>query len=127
MPTITKMHFLKRALILPSVAALVFAAAKYETDSQAWWKHIEYLASDEMNGRNTGSPEHRKAAQYVAAEFEKAGLKPGGTAAYLQPVKFVSKTLDETKSSLVLIREGKTERLKLGTDAYLSNRVELAP
>lgn len=121
------MKSLKIALLVPGCAALLLAAVKHETDSEAWWKHVEFLASDELKGRNTGTPEHRKAAEYVAKEFENAGLKPGGTEGFLQPVQLVSKTLDETKSSLDLVRDGKTEPLKLGTDAYLSSRVDLAP
>ena len=47
-----------------------------------WWAHIVVLANDSMNGRDTGSPEHRRAAEYIAAEFKKAGLEPGGTSGY---------------------------------------------
>src|SRR5262245_16924760 len=35
--------------------------------AQAWWAHVQFLADDKMAGRDTGSPEHRKAADYVAA------------------------------------------------------------
>ena len=34
-----------------------------------------------MKGRDTGSPEHLKAAQWVAAQFEKAGLNLPASAA----------------------------------------------
>ena len=40
--------------------------------------HIEYLASDEMKGRDNGTPEGRKAAEYVAAQMEEIGLEPAG-------------------------------------------------
>ena len=33
---------------------------------------VEALANDGMEGRNTGSPAHKRAAEYVAAQFEKA-------------------------------------------------------
>lgn len=35
-----------------------------------------YLAGDEMKGRKNGSPEMKKAADYIAACFKEAGLKP---------------------------------------------------
>ncbi len=35
-----------------------------------------FLASDEMRGRRTGSPEIDKAAQFISDEFGKAGLQP---------------------------------------------------
>ena len=41
-------------------------------------RHIGVLADDSMRGRNTPSPELEKTAQYVADQFKKFGLKPGG-------------------------------------------------
>ena len=45
---------------------------------QSYLDHIKYLASPELKGRATGSPELEKAASYIAAQFKAAGLKPGG-------------------------------------------------
>ncbi len=39
-------------------------------------KHIYYLASDELQGRLTGSEGETKATNYLSAEFKKLGLKP---------------------------------------------------
>ncbi len=49
-------------------------------------RDVAYLASDEMKGRLTGSPEARRAAEYIAGEFHKSGLKdaPGTTGPYQQ-------------------------------------------
>lgn len=43
------------------------------SDLKTW---CYYLAGDEMRGRRNGSPEMRKAADYIAASFGEAGLKP---------------------------------------------------
>ncbi len=40
--------------------------------------HIEFLASDEMKGRLTGSAEEAKAANYIADYFKAYGLDPAG-------------------------------------------------
>jgi hypothetical protein len=40
--------------------------------------HIFFLASDEMAGRDSLSPEGRIAAEYIAGFFHRAGLKPVG-------------------------------------------------
>lgn len=40
---------------------------------------ITFLASDEMAGRGTPSPEYLIASAYVAARFRGAGLEPGGS------------------------------------------------
>ena len=42
-------------------------------------KHITYLASDNLEGRGTGSKGEQKAAKYIAKQFKKMGLKPAGT------------------------------------------------
>jgi hypothetical protein len=39
-------------------------------------KDISYLASDELKGRQTGSPEEAMSANYIANEFTKAKLIP---------------------------------------------------
>jgi hypothetical protein len=41
-------------------------------------KDLGYLASDELLGRNTPSPGYDRAAGYVVARLERAGLKPAG-------------------------------------------------
>jgi Peptidase family M28 len=97
------------------------------SDGQRWWSHVSVLADDKLEGRITGSVGHRKAAEYVAAEFARSGLKPAGTDGYLQPVHLISSTLDEGHSSLTLIREAGPEPLTLGTDAIISLRVDPAP
>lgn len=40
--------------------------------------HVQFLASDDLEGRDTGSRGHAIAAQYVASQFAALGLKPMG-------------------------------------------------
>lgn len=47
-------------------------------------KHITYLASDKMKGRQTGSVEAEKAAAYIERLFRKYGLSPLGDSAFRQ-------------------------------------------
>jgi aminopeptidase YwaD len=65
--------------------------------------HIYFLASDEMKGRATGSPELDIAAQYLATNLRRYGVKPvpGATEGYFQPVK-LSKTTAPSKLILKL-------------------------
>src|SRR5204863_5746769 len=95
--------------------------------ARRWFAHIEALANDGMEGRNTGSPGHKRAAEYVAAQFKKSGLAPAGVDGYIQPVPFRSRRIVEAQSSLALVRDGKTEPLTLGDDATISLRVDPAP
>ena len=119
--------------IVLSVSQLTVAQSSKPNPARAWWKHIEYLASDELAGRETGSEGHRRAAQYIAAAFKRAGLKPGGTQGYFQPVKFISRKIVEEQSSLAIIRNpkgqsiGKEEPVVLGEEATFSMGIEHAP
>ena len=108
-------------------AGLPAALASGESDGSRWWSHVAFLADDGLEGRDTGSEGHRKAAEYVAGEFEKAGLKPAGTVGYIQPVKFRSKEIDEAHSRLSLVGKDGEESLTLGPDAIISLRVDPAP
>jgi Zn-dependent M28 family amino/carboxypeptidase len=101
--------------IQPLFFALALAVAP--NPAARWWSHILFLADDKLEGRNTGSEGHRKAALYVAAEFEKLGLKPAGTQAYIQPVRLSTSRVLESESSLALVRNGAAEPLVLGDDA----------
>lgn len=59
------------------------------------------LASDDMQGRKTGTPGNEKAALFIAEEFKKAGLKPLSAAdGYLQ--KFVMVQTKVRSSNIVL-------------------------
>jgi Zn-dependent M28 family amino/carboxypeptidase len=111
--------------VIAIAASSLFAAGAQ--DGSRWWSYVEFLASDKLEGRNTGSEGHRKAAEFVAAKFERDGLKPAGTQGYIQPVKFNTKELDESDSSLVLERAGKEQKLELGEDAIIGTRVDPAP
>lgn len=91
--------------ILFAALAVLFALNATEPDAATrnWWHHVEALANDRMQGRDTGSPEYRKAAEYVAAQFERARLKPGGEHGYFQPVPMHRDRLDSARTSLELV------------------------
>jgi hypothetical protein len=116
-----------RILVAALIVLAVPALRAQQAEIDRWWSHIVYLADDTMQGRQTGSKEHREAANYVVAQFKKAGLKPGAGKSYLQPVKFVTRTLDESKSSLAIVRDGVEEPVKFGDEVMLNLRVTHAP
>jgi Zn-dependent M28 family amino/carboxypeptidase len=52
--------------------------------------HVAYLASDRLEGRGPGTRGEFLATEYIAAEFQKSGLKPiGERGTYFQPVPLV--------------------------------------
>ena len=56
------------AALLPHLSPMP-SLADDAPDGRRWWSHVAALADDKLEGRNTGSPGHRKAAEYVAAEL----------------------------------------------------------
>jgi hypothetical protein len=125
----TKRLFLGVSLASIALATLVIAQAPGSPnfDGKTWWEYVKVLASDDMEGRETGSEGLRKASAYVVEQLKKSGLEPAGTNGFYQPVKFISRQIDESASSLALVDAGKTEPLVLGEDAMFSTRFDLAP
>ena len=113
-------------LLLPALIAAQQQSAKH-FDGNSWWAHIQFLADDNLEGRETGSEGLRKAEAYVVDQLTKAGLQPAGVDGFYQPVKFVSREIVEKDSSAALVSKGKVEPLTLGEDAYFNTRVDLAP
>ena len=48
---------------------IAVAATDWLVAGQQWWKHIEFLASDQLEGHDLGSAGYDKAADYVAARL----------------------------------------------------------
>ena len=89
--------------------------------------HVEFLADDRLEGRDTGSRGHEIAAQYVASRFREMGLEPGGPggswyqqvplrrAAIVQPTPTITLTINGQRQTLawardVALRPSLTER-----------------
>ncbi|MFB3829770.1 MAG: M28 family peptidase [Bryobacteraceae bacterium] len=70
------------ALVLICAAAAWAGTAAL--DPARYVNDVRYLASPELGGRGTGTPGMEKAAQYIAAQFRSAGLKPLASGDYLQ-------------------------------------------
>ena len=95
--------------------------APLPADQAAMKAHVLFLASDAMRGREAGSPEFDIAAQYVAAQFYAAGLRPGGDAGgYLQRVPLVTYRLDGTGSFGWTPRGGTAQALVASDDFQAS-------
>jgi Zn-dependent M28 family amino/carboxypeptidase len=88
---------------------------------------VVFLADDRLEGRDAGTAGHLQAARYVADQFERNGLAPGGLDGYFQPVTFRSRRIVEEKSSLALVLNGKTVPVVLGDEATFNMRIEPAP
>ena len=116
--------FLFLSLLIPQLGS---AQAAPTFDGKSWWDYVKVLADDNMEGRETGSPGLVRASAYVVDQLRKDGLQPAGSKGYYQRVKFISRQIDESGSSLALLRDGKPQKVTLGEEASFNTRVDLAP
>ena len=87
---------IRKLTLVSAVAALCACSQQAKQESSLTMEvekdrikaHLEFLADDYLEGRDTGSRGYEIAANYVAAEFKKLGLKPAGEEGYIQRVPF---------------------------------------
>ena len=81
-------------------------------------RHVELLASDELEGRATLSPGYERAARYIAEEFARYGLEVlPGRADYQVPYRLWQEGFESEKSTLVFRTAGGELAAELGVDA----------
>ncbi|MFO0969591.1 MAG: M28 family peptidase [Gemmataceae bacterium] len=97
---ITRPRFLVALLCL--IASALSAAAQ-DTPAARLRRDVTFLASDECEGRGPGTKGIDLAADYIAKEFAKAGLKPGlGEKGYFQPFSISGAARLESPGRLTL-------------------------
>lgn len=114
--TLTRIRHTFVAALVFSLPSSVFSLSGCSTASQQRFRsHIEYLASDELEGRGVGSEGIDQAADYIAAEFGRIGLEPAGdNGTFFQSFPMtLSPTLTDTGK---LSFSGDTEFRKQGVD-----------
>lgn len=117
-------HDVSSALAIALIALAAACARPPSEGAVRWWSHVEVLASDELEGRNTGSEGYRRAAEYVADRFQEYGARPGNGDSYYQPVEFVSRTIREEESSMELVDAAGVRPITLGKEAFFSMSLE---
>ena len=114
------------------VAGLAAAAALADSPPAAraaspWWAHVQRLASDEYQGRLTGSEGYAKAAAYVADRFQSYGLTPAGDRGYFQSVGYITQVVHPERSKVTLLRGTQPIELDVGDDLVLSTNTLQPP
>ena len=87
-------------------------AVKPRIDREELLGHIQFLASEELRGREAGTPDQLKAAQYIAAEFGRYGLEPlgdekDGKRSFLQEFSLAESRGAAPETALTLTADGK--------------------
>ena len=98
---------------LPLIIALLLAVAAADPEGARWYKHLRFLASDEQEGRGTGTPGYDRSARYVAREFERIGLQTID-----QPIEYTLRRTDQAASRIDIGGHA----IVVGRDAFFSAR-----
>lgn len=109
-----------------SAAAAPAETSKLHFDGSSWWSYVKVLASDDMEGRETGSAALRRAEAYVVEQLQADGLEPAGATGFYQTIQFESRQVVESGSSLALVNGKQVEPLSFSNDAFFSTRVDMA-
>lgn len=81
-------------------------------------RHVRWLASDELEGRGTGTPSIDLAAEYIAREFRRYGLEPAGEdGTYFQTFEVITGT--ESSGNVLALLEENGERTPVDTTEFI--------
>jgi len=106
-------------------AALVSSAtlaepATPEFSPERFRAHVQFLADDLLEGRDTGSRGYDVAARYVASQFEAYGLKPGGEGgSWYQPVTLQKTSPTADPGALTVLGPAGEKRFTHGDNALV--------
>ena len=84
---------------------------------------VAFLASDELEGRQTGSNGEKAAADYIASRFKNLGLEAKGTKAYFQAFTFKPKT-DPHQEINYTVKDGDSTITGTNVVGFLDNKAE---
>jgi hypothetical protein len=100
---------LRRPLLFTAalVAALRLAVA-VQVDPKQYLDDIKYLAAEQLKGRQDGTPELDKAAEYIARQFRETSLRPLGGGSYYQRFR-VTTSARQGKANQFAYRDGQRQ------------------
>ena len=87
-----------------------------EVSAERIARHVEFLASDKLQGRRAGTPAADQAADYIARQFKGFNLKPAATAGFLQTFTFVASVKLGSDNSFQMKAPGGSRPFKVTDD-----------
>src|SRR3954464_5878905 len=93
------------------VVTLVYAATP-SIDPKLYVDDVKYLASPELRGRATGSPELEKAAAFISGKFKEFGLKPADGKEYYQAFQVTTSAKPGPANRLSVTENGRSESIE---------------
>jgi hypothetical protein len=85
-------------------------------DPKLYLDDVKYLASPELRGRLTGSPELEKAAEFLAGRYREFGLKPPDGKDYYESFQVTTSAKPGPANHLTVKENGHTDKLQFQKD-----------
>jgi len=105
----------KRGLA-PVIWSVALYGATATIDPKVYLEDVKYLASPELRGRATGSPELEKAADFIVKKFREFGLKPIEGKSYLQAFPVTTEAKLGKSNRFRVTEGGHTVTLRVAED-----------
>jgi hypothetical protein len=112
------MHSLLVALLLSADLTPQMQSTIDHISAQSLRGHLSFLASDLLEGRATPSRGLDLAAEYIAAQFRRAGLEPVGDDGYFQTATLIEREPNRDGFEMTVTSGAKTIRIDK-SEAYL--------
>ncbi|MCC5854418.1 MAG: M28 family peptidase [Idiomarina sp.] len=79
--------------------------------AEAIQAHLEFLADDLLEGRDTGTRGHEIASSYIATQFKLMGIEPAGTDGYFQRITFRTARIVANSPKFIVHANGESQEL----------------
>ncbi len=117
---------LKRHVKTLGIAVSLAASVALADSPTSFKSHMEFLASDLLEGRDTGSQGHEIASLYIASQFERLDVKPAVDGSYFQRIEFGQTTLVKDSGHMHVMANGERREFAFGAEmvTWPSSRTE---
>ena len=114
------------ALAAPVPPTAAVAAARHsfgpEISAEDFSAHVRTLASDEFAGRAPGGIGETKTVEYLIAQLQRLGLKPGNNGSWTQDVPMTETKADDKASTFTLTTAKQTLAPAIGPEVVVGTR-----
>lgn len=112
-----------RSILILFILLIALSCKQEAVKPVSLQEDVAFLASDNLSGRETGTPYEKQAAAYLADRFKDLGLEPKGSIGYMQEFSFKPSSNPHQQVELV---EGSGDSLMVGRNVvgYLDNKAK---
>src|SRR5262249_27935107 len=94
MQTLTKLTLgILLCLLSMTVALAQSSTIPHQVCAECIRKNMEYLASDDLRGRKSGSEDEHRAAVYIGKQLKAYGIQPANPVGFVQKASLTQRTI----------------------------------